>query len=49
MSNVGRLIMFLGIVLLTWTLMHVFVLTRLWSLPLLSVPPTRRWLVVAPA
>lgn len=43
MNRVGRLIMFLAIVLLTWTLMHVFVLTRLWSLPIFS----RRWLIPA--
>lgn len=39
--------MFLAIVLVTWTLMHVFVLTRLWSLPLLAAPATRRWLIAA--
>ncbi len=47
MNRVGRLIMFLAIVLLTWTLMHVFVLTRVWSLPWLAAPAARRWLVVA--
>ncbi len=47
MNRVGRIVMFLAIVLLTWTLMHVFVLTRVWSLPLLAVPGARRWLVVA--
>jgi len=45
MNSVGRLIMFLAIVLLTWTLMHVFVLTRLWSLPIFPAPGTRRWLI----
>ncbi len=44
MNSVGRVVMFLAVVLLTWTLMHVFVLTRVWSLPLFSVPGARRWL-----
>ncbi len=47
MTSVGRLIMFLAIVLLTWTLMHVFVLTRVWSLPLFASPRAGRWLVFA--
>jgi predicted MPP superfamily phosphohydrolase len=36
--------MFLVVVLLVWTLMHLFVLTRLWSLPLFAVPGRRGWL-----
>jgi uncharacterized protein len=47
MSNAGRIAMFLAIVLLVWSLMHLFVLTRLWSLPLFSAPGTRRWLIAA--
>jgi predicted MPP superfamily phosphohydrolase len=47
MNRVGRIVMFLAVVLLTWTLMHVFVLTRVWSLPLFSAPGARRWLVAA--
>ncbi len=47
MQTLGRIVMFLGAVLLTWSLMHVFVLTRLWSLPFLSGHSSRRWLVVA--
>ncbi len=47
MNRVGRIVMFLAIVLLTWTLMHVFVLTRVWSLPLFAAPGARRWLIVA--
>ena len=39
--------MFLVVVLLVWSLMHVFVLTRLWSLPLFAAPGARRWLIAA--
>jgi len=47
MSSVGRMAVFLAAILLTWSLMHVFVLTRLWSLPFLSGQSARRWLTVA--
>ncbi|MGE5359853.1 MAG: metallophosphoesterase [Bacteroidales bacterium] len=47
MSNAGRIAMFLAAVLLVWSLMHLFVLTRLWSLPLLAAPGYRRWLIAA--
>jgi len=34
MNNTGRIVTFLLIVLSVWTLMHVYVLVRLWTLPL---------------
>ncbi len=39
--------MFLLIVLGSWTLMHGYVLARLWGLPILASPPARRALVAA--
>ena len=33
MSNTGRMIVFLLVVLSVWTLMHAYVLSRLWNLP----------------
>ncbi len=45
MNSPSRVVMFLAIILLTWSLMHLFVLTRLWSLPLFLAPGARRWLV----
>ncbi len=47
MSNAGRIAMFLVIVLLVWSLMHLFVLTRVWSLPLFAAPGRRGWLIAA--
>jgi predicted MPP superfamily phosphohydrolase len=47
MSSAGRLFAFLAAILLTWGLMHVFVLTRLWSLPFFSGASARRSLIVA--
>jgi predicted MPP superfamily phosphohydrolase len=47
MNTSARIVMFLAVVLLTWSLMHVFVLTRLWSLPLLAGASVRRGLLVA--
>jgi predicted MPP superfamily phosphohydrolase len=47
MSSAGRLFAFLAAILLTWGLMHVFVLTRLWSLPFFSGASARRSLIAA--
>jgi hypothetical protein len=43
MNSAGRFAVFLVLILISWSLMHVFVLTRLWSLPLLATPAASRW------
>ena len=48
MSAAARFALFLGIVLLVWTGMHAYVLTRLWSLPWVAqhFPRSLRWPLV---
>ena len=43
----GRFAVFLAVVLSVWGGMHVYVLSRLWNLPVFAAGPTRRWLVLA--
>jgi len=44
MSETGRLVLFLFVVLTVWTGMHAYVLARLWSLPPLA-GPARPWVL----
>lgn len=46
MSESARFAVFLTIVLAAWTLMHVYVGSRLWRLPPLASPRGHLWLVV---
>lgn len=44
MSETGRLMLFLSVVLTVWTAMHAYVLARLWSLPPLATA-ARPWVL----
>jgi uncharacterized protein len=47
MSNVGRMALFVTVVLGVWGLMHAYAFFRLWTIPILSTPTARRWLISA--
>jgi uncharacterized protein len=47
MDNNGRIMTFLLVVLSVWTLMHVYVASRLWNLPAAPGPAWHRTVVVA--
>jgi uncharacterized protein len=47
MNNTWRFVMFLAIVLSVWTLMHLYVASRLWNLPAAAGPWWHRGIVVA--
>jgi predicted MPP superfamily phosphohydrolase len=47
MTNTGRFMTFLLVVLSVWTLMHVYVLSRVWNLPVIPGPAWHRSLLIA--
>ena len=49
MNDKGRIMVFLAAVLSVWTLMHLYVLSRLWNLPLAPSPAWRTGLLLAAA
>jgi hypothetical protein len=46
MNSALRFALFLSVVLGTWTLMHLYLLQRVWRLPPLAAAPARRWAVL---
>jgi predicted MPP superfamily phosphohydrolase len=48
-AGLGRFLVFLVVVLSIWTLMHAYVLWRVWAVPGLASPHTHRLLVAAAA